>query len=138
MPLVIGGLMQVLGPETLPIAILGLVCTLVLTLCVVEGLGRHSLQKEEEGEEEKEEEEKEVGGRKVSRISVVGQEEEEVGGGKEVGDGKSYHHRLSTSGGAAGFTLTRASAAFKEAGWVGGKKAVQGPGATHVSYGSVC
>ena len=51
MPLVIGGMMQSVGPQSLPLAILGMVLLLVLALVTVEILGRRAKREVEGGSE---------------------------------------------------------------------------------------
>jgi len=50
-PLVIGGMMQSVGPQSLPLAILGMVLLLVLALVTVEILGRRAKREVEGGSE---------------------------------------------------------------------------------------
>lgn len=47
-PLVIGGMMQLVGPQSLPMSILGVVLLLVLALLMIEMLGRRA-KREVEG-----------------------------------------------------------------------------------------
>ena len=47
-PLVIGGMMQLVGPQSLPLSILGMVLLLILALVTVEILGRRA-KREGEG-----------------------------------------------------------------------------------------
>ena len=49
MPLVIGGMMQIVGPQSLPLSILGMVLLLVLALVTVEILGRMAKREVEGG-----------------------------------------------------------------------------------------
>lgn len=68
---------------------------------------------------EEEEEDVEVDGAAVrTRVSFVLDKalDGSVGLGAAAAAAKCYHHRLSLSGGTAGFTLARASAAFAEGG----------------------
>ena len=141
--------MHWLGPAILPLAILGVVGVLTVTLGTIEGLGRAALNHHRSADkgavvdiedsgcslkmaEERqsraptaaglggeEEEDVEVDGAAVrTRVSFVLDKalDGSVGLGASAAAAKSYHHRLSLSGGTAGFTLARASAAFAEGG----------------------